>query len=82
MTVEFSSNYPNKRLGNGLYDKLYYNLSKIRVHIIETINKNSKISMTELAEELSISRTAVQKNIKFLKENGYINRVGSAKGGY
>jgi len=78
LTVEFSSNYPNKRLGNRLYD----NLSEIRVHIIKTISKNSKISMTELAEELSISRTAVQKNIKFLKENGYINRIGSAKGGY
>jgi len=86
LTVEFSSNYPNKKLGarlyDGLYDKLYDNLSEIRVHIIEIINKNSKISMTQLAEKLSISRTAVQKNIKFLKENGYINRIGSAKGGY
>lgn len=57
-------------------------MGETRVKIIEMIDKNSKISMTELSEELGISRTAIQKNIKFLTENGYMKRVGSAKGGH
>ena len=86
LTVEFGSNYPNKKVGNrlyaGLYDRVYDNLGETRVKIIEIINKNAKISMTQLADELSMSRTAIQKNIEFLKVNGYIKRVGSAKGGH
>jgi ATP-dependent DNA helicase RecG len=86
LTVEFKSDYPNKKVGNGLYDRLYDrlydNLGKTRVKIIEMIDKNAKISMTQLSDELDISRTAIQKNIKFLTENGYIKRVGSAKGGH
>jgi len=86
LTVEFKSDYPNKKVDNrlydGLYDRLYDNLGKTKVKIIEIIDKNAKISMTQLAKELDISRTAIQKNIKSLTENGYIKRVGSAKGGH
>jgi len=86
LTVEFASKYPNKELGDGLYDKLYDklydNLSDIRVEIIKMIDKNPKVSLTQLSQKIDISRTAIQKNIEFLKQNGYIQRIGSAKGGY
>ena len=31
---------------------------------------------------LGVSETAVENNISFLRENGYIERVGSKKAGY
>jgi len=78
LTVEFASKYPNKELGNKLGDKL----GETRRKIIEYIYNDSKISTKELSSNLNISTTAIDKNIKFLKENGYIKRIGSAKGGY
>ena len=33
-------------------------------------------------EKLGISETAVENNLTFLKENGYVERVGSKKTGY
>jgi len=61
LSVEFVSNYPNKRLGN--------ELNETRLTIFELMSENSKVSMAKLAIVLEISTTA---NIKFLKENGYI----------
>ncbi len=78
LTVEFASKYPNKGLGDKLGDKL----GETRRKIIEYIYNNSKISTKELSSNLNISTTAIDKNIKFLKENGYIKRIGSAKGGH
>ena len=82
LTVEFASNYPNKRLGDKLGNRLGNELNETRVTILELMSENSKISTAKLATILGISTTAVDKNIKFLKENKYIQRVGSAKGGY
>ena len=43
---------------------------------------NPNITVSELHQILGISKTAVEKNLKFLKENDYIDRIGSKKGGY
>ena len=82
LTVEFGSNYPNKKVDNRLGDKLGDKLGETRERIIRYIYDNSKISTRKLSEKLGISTTAVDKNLKFLKEKGYIKRVGSARGGY
>lgn len=46
------------------------------------IKDNPNITTAELHRILGISETAVDNNISFLKENGYIERVGSKKTGY
>ena len=43
---------------------------------------NPNITAVELRKILGISKTAVDNNISFLRENGYIERVGSKKAGY
>ena len=42
---------------------------------------NPNITAEELRKILEISKTAVDNNISFLRENGYIERVGSKKQG-
>ena len=74
LTVEFKSYYPNKKVDD--------RLGETREKIINYLYDDSKTSTRQLSENLGISTTAVDKNLKFLKENGYIKRVGSAKGGY
>jgi len=57
-------------------------LNSTRTRILKEIQNNPNIKQTDLAALLGISRTAVQKNLVLLRENGYIERVGSKKRGY
>ena len=50
--------------------------------IIEMIFANNRISAKQIAEEISLSVRAVEKNIKELREKGMLIRHGSARGGY
>ena len=43
---------------------------------------NPNITTSELHQILAISENAVENNLTFLKENGYVERVGSKKPGY
>lgn len=71
-----------EKLGGKLGKKLGKKLSKTQLLIIEAMRENSKTSQTELAKKLGISDTAVQNNTKYLQENGFVLRVGPAKGGH
>ncbi len=57
-------------------------LNPRRQTILLEIQQNPYISKLELAEQFGISQTAIDKNIAFLRENGYIERIGKTKGGY
>lgn len=59
-------------------DKLGDNQKKI-LHLIE---EDPYISLSQLSKSIGISQTAIEKNIKRLKESGLLRRIGSAKGGY
>ena len=43
---------------------------------------NPNITAEELRKILGISKTAIENNISFLHENGYIERIRSKKAGY
>ena len=43
---------------------------------------NPNITTSELHQILGISETAVENNLTFLKENRYVERIGSKKTGY
>ena len=46
------------------------------------IRNNPNVTSKQLAIILGISETAVEKNIKYLRENEYIERIGSNKTGF
>ena len=71
----------NSKLGDKLGDKLG-SLSNMQTRIIELIEQDSRVSITQMAQKLGYSTTAIEKNLAKLKENGYIKRYGSAKAGY
>ena len=50
--------------------------------IIDEIKKNPRVTKAELSKKLGISDTAIDKNIAYLRDNGYIQRIGKTKGGY
>lgn len=55
---------------------------KTRVKIIELISKNPNITNQELADELELTVKGIEWQMKKLKEDGELKRVGPAKGGY
>ena len=68
-------------LGERLGDKLGERLGERRYRIVALMKRDPSISIPALAKRLGISTTAVEKNIKFLKQTGFVARSGPAKGG-
>jgi len=57
-------------------------LSENQQEIIGYMMKNPKISAKKLSELVGISSRKIEENIKRLKEENIIERVGANKGGY
>ena len=49
--------------------------------MINLIKKNPSITQVEMSKALKLTRDGISYNIKVLKENGIIERVGSTKNG-
>ena len=56
-------------------------LTSNRKHILWLLLRNSRITVSEIAEKLSIHRSAVQKNLEWLKTHHYIRHNGSRRAG-
>jgi len=72
-------------VGNKVGNKVGNNkkeLTNNRISIIKEIRNNPNVTTVQLASILCISETAVDNNLKYLKNNGYIKRNGSNKTGY
>ncbi|MFQ5639042.1 MAG: HTH domain-containing protein, partial [bacterium] len=63
-------------------EKLGEKLGEKRALIVISMLNNPAITVAMLAETLKISTTAVENNIRILKKQGYITRIGPAKGGH
>lgn len=57
-------------------------LNETQKQIIAMINQNAKITIDELASAIGITRRNIEKNIKILKEDGILLRVGGKKEGH
>jgi len=55
-----------------------FNIKKV----LECIKKKENITQKELAEHLNTAKMAVERAISFLKQQGYIERVGNNCSGY
>ncbi len=73
-------NEPVNELVNGPVNEPV-NFTRLNMMIRELIKENSRICLNEIAEKTNKSRSTVKRSIKFLKDNGYIERVGSDKKG-
>ncbi|MCF6340487.1 MAG: putative DNA binding domain-containing protein [Sulfurimonas sp.] len=62
--------------------KIKSKLSKNKIKILNLIKENPKITISTLSGKIGISTTAIENNIKLLKENHMLRRIGSDKNGY
>ncbi|MGN0740416.1 MAG: Fic family protein [Treponema sp.] len=64
------------------HSKITVNLTQLQQKILEAVKENKYVSQTELATHFSISREAVNRNMKKLQEQNIIRRVGADKNGH
>lgn len=67
---------------NVVGNKVGNSLSTNRQTILKEMRDNPNITSMQLSKIIKISETATEKNIKWLKANNYIKRIGSNKAGY
>ena len=67
---------------SGLVDGLVDGLVESQRKIVELIKANPKISKKEMAKNIGISTTAVDKHIRSLREKGILKRVGGDRSGH
>ncbi|MFO0399618.1 MAG: ATP-binding protein [Sphingobacteriia bacterium] len=65
-------------LGDGLGDRL----GDSQAQILQLIQQNPAISIPEMAQHIGISTTAIEKNLKTLKDQKRIQRTGTPRKGY
>lgn len=57
-------------------------LSTNQYRILELLAMNSRLSATELSDNLGISKRKIETNLAVLKGKGFLERIGSPKSGY
>ena len=57
-------------------------LTENQKKILQAIEKNPKVTSEELAEEVGISSRKIRENIRKLKDEGLMRRIGGRKEGY
>jgi ATP-dependent DNA helicase RecG len=50
--------------------------------IMEILNSNDKISTSEIAKKMNVTKRTILRDIEKLKNDGLIKRIGTEKGGY
>jgi len=71
-----------EKLDEKLDEKLGEKLGEKQKLILDAISRNQKVSIRRISEIVGVSQTAIENNIKILKQKGLIKRVGPAKGGH
>jgi len=82
LVIFHRKNKLDKGLGDRLGEKLGKKLGENEKKIILLLSKNPYLSMAMIAKEIGISITAVENNIKKLKEKNLLKHIGPAKGGH
>lgn len=84
VTISFNSNRKlnNKRQNKDNEEESKRGLTNTRKKIMFEMKHNPKITKMKLSYLIGISNTAIDNNIKYLKDNKYIERVGGNKTGF
>ena len=72
----------NKTLLEAQDNDLYIKLKDIEKKVMLEIKENEKITMEMLSSKIGVSERYIEKIIKRLKEEKYLERIGSNKNGY
>ena len=70
------------KVSNKVSNKVSKKLNKTQQNIISTMRDNPNITVNQLMIITGLSEPSVKKNLKQLKESGFISGIGANKNGY
>ncbi|MDD3042334.1 MAG: winged helix-turn-helix transcriptional regulator [Methanosarcinaceae archaeon] len=68
--------------GKERWSERWSEINESQSKILFLVQNHPAISKTELANQLGINPSVVQKNLNTLKKKGFLKRVGPARGGH
>ena len=71
-----------EKVGDKITNKTGIKLTANQLKIIKYIKLNNKITAKELSKKVGISDRKIEENIKKLKLNNKLKRIGAARNGY
>lgn len=74
--------YTEQKITSGVPDKTPDRISDTMQKILICLEKNNRMSMTELADEIGISKRKILDNINKLKHQNLLIRIGNNKTGH
>lgn len=81
-TVKIDENFGVKEKSSVETTENFGTNEKTSVQILELIKNNPKITLQEIAEKTNRSKRAIEMQVKKLRENGVLKRIGATKNGY
>ena len=69
-------------VGDKVGDKVGVKLNDTQRKMLELLRDNPNLTQPQLMIALGLGETAAQNNISFLRNHGFIRRIGSKKTGY
>ena len=81
-TVKIDENFGVKEKSSVEIVENFSTNEKTSVQILELIKNNPRITLQEIAEKMNRSKRAIEMQVKKLRENGVLKRVGATKNGY
>lgn len=58
------------------------NLTDVQVKIISILKENPRCTLKEMREKIGVAHNTVERHLKVLRENGYVERIGAKKDGH
>ncbi|MBO4698828.1 winged helix-turn-helix transcriptional regulator, partial [bacterium] len=81
-SVKIDENFGVKEKSSVQTKKNFGTNEKTSVQILELIKADPKITLQEIAEKTNRSKRAIEMQVKKLRENGVLRRVGATKNGH
>lgn len=81
-SVKIDGNFGVKENSSVETEKKFGTNGKTSVQILELIKADPKITLQEIAEKTNRSKRAIEMQVKKLRENGVLRRVGATKNGH
>lgn len=78
--VNFKFNEYNSLIDNNIIKN--NDLNETQNKVLQLIKENNRITQKEMMDSLNVARATITRTISYLKENGYIDRIGSDRDGY
>lgn len=72
---EIYNKYMNEYYKLDVFKKYFINLTNNDIYYLDIINKSEGITLSELAQETSVSKSAITQNINRYIELGYVDKI-------